>query len=846
LQFRLELRGDTVASRSFVNRQTSKALSLPREEFLLEFRDGVTLSSSQCSATISRKDRQAAELLFAHEPIRGQAVEVRVHYTLPLSGAYLRKQISVRQKQGTPLRLMRANLENWQGCQGTWDSMHADRYPFGSHPIFCEDLWAGVEFVAAFNEYSKNGFVLRSRPGGPQLGPDWLPLHSTVIGTAVRGQVYPAFLRYLDDVRLSPPRMVCCYNPWWTLPRGIVKEEEMLQLGAELKRRLFDRHGIFFDLYATDAGWTDRESIWEIDRNRLPHGFDGLRKIVESAGGRLGLWMSPSSMYISAIDYDWAARNGFTTVGKALSLADPRYYEKTRDSLLRLIRGNRLRHIKFDGFIPVEEVPHHGLLPGHDSVEPLAARAMELIAATKQADPDLVTEPTFLNSWATYISPWLIKYADSIFGNAGGDYPRAIGPAPDYRESCTNSREWYIFSSLKEVWLPQNALQYFDIVHCDAARGFTNHVATAIGRGRFFLPAYVNPKYVSDEEWATFAGLLRWARSNADVLRNTIVLPSRVEQGEPYAYAHWLGQRGIVAVRNPSNQTQTYRLDLRAAGAPPDLADAVCYTQFPYRKGLAAFLSSTAVVPVRLAPWELLFLEIVPRSGLQEPVALGARWYRDGQGKMRVAPDAGVKRVEVLQPGQAATHHDVPLIPPSGPAGKVLAHTVKRLPDSEGLKVAGKPRPTAAFDLDCEVAIPDGASGKVLLLLEFPGSRHFPSRCTATVNGQMVRLEEISSVGQMGYGVYGTFGTKTFWGGLIPFISEWTWYICPAHAGKSRIRFSGSVALPEARIGAWIWSEGARSVGLRSLPVPASPPQLPQVGDGIERQGVQVLAPKGE
>jgi len=33
-----------------------------------------------------------------------------------------------------------------------------------------------------------------------------------------------------------------------------------------------------------------------------------------------------------------------------------------------------------------------------------------------------------------------------------------------------------------------------------------------------------------------------------------------------------------------------------------------------------------------MAPWELLFLEIVPRAELKETVAIGARWYREPQG----------------------------------------------------------------------------------------------------------------------------------------------------------------------------------------------------------------------
>ena len=62
----------------------------------------------------------------------------------------------------------------------------------------------------------------------------------------------------------------------------------------------------------------------------------------------------------------------------------------------------------------------------------------------KEANPELVTEPTCMNSWGPYISPWIIKYSDTVWGNSGGDCPLGMGPAPDYRESHTNARQYYI------------------------------------------------------------------------------------------------------------------------------------------------------------------------------------------------------------------------------------------------------------------------------------------------------------------------------------------------------------------------------------------------------------------
>ena len=120
-------------------------------------------------------------------------------------------------------------------------------------------------------------------------------------------------------------------------------------------------------------------------------------------------------------------------------MADPKYLDAAKDQLRRLIKENQLGHVKYDGFIAREKRGHDDLLPGEDSVEPLAECSLELIKASKEANPNLFTEPTYLNSWANYISPWIIKYADSVWGNAGGDCPAGswartgLSRIPDHR-----------------------------------------------------------------------------------------------------------------------------------------------------------------------------------------------------------------------------------------------------------------------------------------------------------------------------------------------------------------------------------------------------------------------------
>ena len=514
LDFRFVARQGRVTSRRLRNKLANEIVDLPETDFALEFDGGTVADPSEFTARVVRKDAESIELLYSGATEAVADLQVRVEYSLLPSKHYLRKQLSVRQaRKGITRRLMRADLDLWKGVRRDWKSATADRMRYGSHPIFCETMWAGVEFVAAFNDYSSEGFVLRSRPGGKTLTSDWLKLHSTVAGVAEPGGVKEAFLRYIEDVRLAPPRLVACYNTWWSLPE-IFNEKECLTLVQTVVKSLYERHGVFFDFVTADMGWSDPQSIWGVNKADFPNGLSTIVETIKSASGKLGLWMSPSEVYKPVMDYGWAEKNGYVVVEASKDSSDshakvsPWQIRSTlnaaKDQLRRLIKENQLGQVKYDGFIAREKRGHDNLLPGEDSVEPLAECSLELIKASREANSNLFTEPTYLNSWANYISPWIIKYANSVWGNSGGDCPAGVGPAPDYRESQTTAREYFIFSSLHEVWLPQNALQYFDIVHCDEAGGFPNHAAMAFGRGRFFVPTYINPKFMTDSGLARF------------------------------------------------------------------------------------------------------------------------------------------------------------------------------------------------------------------------------------------------------------------------------------------------------------------------------------------------------
>ena len=235
MAFQVVMSKGKIVSRRLFNKLVDETIDLPLDDFALAFDKGIVLTPSRMSLDGATQNEDQIKLLFSSSVPN---VEVRVEYHLARGKSYLRKQIAVRHRKPTGLKLVRADLDNWRGVRRHWESMRADPMRCGSHPIFCETLWAGVEFVAAFNEYDRDGFILRSRPGGRPLGPEWLELHSTVVGVAKPNEARESFLQhYIDDIRQTRPRLVACYNTWWSLPE-IFKADELMPLIRGIKEGL--------------------------------------------------------------------------------------------------------------------------------------------------------------------------------------------------------------------------------------------------------------------------------------------------------------------------------------------------------------------------------------------------------------------------------------------------------------------------------------------------------------------------------------------------------------------------------------------------------------------------------
>ena len=76
---------------------------------------------------------------------------------------------------------------------------------------------------------------------------------------------------------------------------------------------------------------------------------------------------------------------------------------------------------------------------------------------------------------------------------------------------------------------------------------------------------YITPSLLTDANWDDLAEAAKWSRANAEVLKDTHWIGGDPAWLEVYGWASWTPARGILVLRNPSDQPQTIRIQLQDA-----------------------------------------------------------------------------------------------------------------------------------------------------------------------------------------------------------------------------------------------------------------------------------------
>ena len=635
-----------------------------------------------------------------------------------------------------------------------------------SSPVFGEHLFAGIEHPSALCQVKDDAFAL-GQPVRLKVGREWTALPAAILGSCPASDpqrvdeeaMRRAFLRYLDTVRVKPRDMHVQYNDWWTAPVPSSQEFVLHNL-SELKRGLFDPTGFFFDSYALDAGWSNPKSVWEMDLKQFPQRFAPIRAALKGMRSHVGLWVSPSSLYPFALDNRWLQSAGYEvtphrSLGFNACLAKGgRYQTAFKLAALRLAREARLAHMKFDGYVPRCDEPTHGHPTGIESYLPLAEGLMDVFDALRARNPDIALEPTCFGSQP---SPWWLMHVPFIIGPFGDDSPYGRCPAPDYLEAMTTAREIKNLTGRADFLMPSAALQCFDlIVQCPGA--FQNHAAMAVGRGRWFISSYINPKFMDAEAWRFFADLMKWARHNRNFLQEPVPFGGNPEKREAYGYA-FLGEASqVYCARNPWME----EAEINLPGPLASARNREVRMLYPRRTLLARVTPNAPLPRLTLGPYETEFVEVVTTD--QPTLAPAAR------------PGPELQWQPLSEPVIERTVYE-PDPPPFGPSWTS--------PD-------GAQAERLTFTVEGRLTL-RGAAGAQLCVLCESNPSVAENTCRITVDGQDAAVAVSKSKGAFGAAGEGP-------------LEHWIWFLAEVPAGEHAVRVA--VTGPALSVPTGIYARG--------------------------------------
>jgi hypothetical protein len=829
LVFRTE--GEQLRAVRLVNELSHRAHDLRSDDFSVGIEGQPPLRSAGFALRDVRQEAvTGGQRLTVALRSEARGVDLDVIYELGDRDFFVRRWLEVSASQPLPLRQVDVWLVGLDG--------ECSHQGFGE-PVFLDDTFWGLEYPSGHNSFAAAApAVAAPVVAAPAKGAESLAMaakatpgvvtlthypgrtvngrfvsKTAVLGVAEPGRVAQRFREYVGTFQVTPKdrNLFVNYNTWWTLMPPT--EQNCLELIDLFKRKLFDPYGESFDTFTIDDGWDDKNSLWKIRSGPFPRGFQPLVEALRPMDARLGLWLSPSSGYSHA---PWGAANGYEGNSNDwyLCQSGPKYRRGIQQVVTDLAKQYGLAFFKFDGFCPSCEAEGHGHLPGPYAVEANTDAYLELLTAVRQTRRDIFLDPTC----GMWLSPWWLKYVDSIWGSVSDDYPDIIAPGPIVRDSATTTRDAVFRQRCREhPGYPPAAIEHLGIIVITPEKWEDNAV-DVVGRGCRLLTLYLNPKYLrnEDRDWAFLASLLKWARHNAATLSNTELLPGDPFKREVYGYAHFRGGRGIMLLRNPfiTPQTAKVRLDESAGWSRSEILAVVggrsafsARVVYPREEVIRPRLQFGDSVELQLQAYETVLVQVEPLEA-EQPVLGGVRcmetertpneityavYGRAGQQATAALVSASAPRSAAfdgqplqLAPGKGRTELSLTF------PGEGRVCSVSGEQPIEARTEQGKWQLTGA----CTAAVPAGVQATMHVLCDPRNDLPNAIECAAVVAGKPVEVRVVGAPG-----VREQAHTS----------HTWTWFEFPVPPGRSEVsvtlRATGEGGYFRGEVGWWLWVE---------------------------------------
>jgi hypothetical protein len=492
---------------------------------------------------------------------------------------------------------------------------HVDGTVKGS-PVVDSNLYFGFEHPLSINTV-KNGDVRTSIFRDLPLRAGQNIVYSAVLGTSQPSQLRRAFLNYIETERPRPYQPFLHYNSWYDLGYENRFDEAgaIDRVNAFGQQLVVDRH-VQLDSYLFDDGWDNPNSLWGFNSG-FPTGFTKTGEAALKYKAGIGVWLSPWGGYAEQKDQRIAfgRAKGYEILNDGFALSGPKYYDLFQQTCLQMIDKYNVNQFKFDGTGNADRV-----FPGSSFDSDFDA-AIHLIERLRQQKPSI-----FINlTTGTTASPYWLFYADSIW-RGGEDHDFSGVGSPRQRWITYRDAQTYKNIVLQGPLFPINSLMLHGLIYARFAKDlstdpnsdFADEVHSYFGSGTQLQEMYITPALLTKANWDTLADAARWSRTHTETLKDTHWIGGDPDKLQVYGWAAWSSREGIITLRNPSKEAQTFDLDVVKAFElqPRDAASYKLHSvwgdvsDWPANRTEQAHTGEP--ISIHLAPFEVLTLSAIP------------------------------------------------------------------------------------------------------------------------------------------------------------------------------------------------------------------------------------------
>jgi hypothetical protein len=483
-------------------------------------------------------------------------------------------------------------------------------------PMVHKNMFFAIEHPMGQVEQSKASLVAYLLQLTPVTSDKNLTI-STVWGTTPIGQLRRGFLYYIERERSNPYRQMLHYNSWYDISWADRKfnENQALDRVKMFRDSLIIKRQVQLNAFLFDDGWDDNKTLWQFNNTGFPNGFTRLAEVAEACGSSIGVWLSPFGGYNTAkvqrIEFGKNQVPPFETNANGFSLAGPIYYHRFLDVTKNFIQDYNISMFKFDGVGPGNDADGAGI-NYHNDIEAF----LKLCKDLKQIKPTLYIDLT-TGTWA---SPYWLMYGDNIW-RSGGDY--GLGGEGSKRQQGITYRDGHTYRNVVKAGplYPLNALMNGGIIIAEFGlpykfanddKDISDDIWSFFGTGVSLQELYINPHYLNTVNWNCLAKASNWAKENERIMPDVHWVGGDPIKSEVYGYAAWSPQRAILMLRNPSNETKSFQVNVaNVFELPVNIKND--YRFYDAKTGSKEILAQGQSFTIILQPFEVKVLNALPK-----------------------------------------------------------------------------------------------------------------------------------------------------------------------------------------------------------------------------------------